>query len=68
MGRDKARDDKFFNCQQEHEDHYVANLYSDSNNVSTLLERKCKTNEINYSTHKEVYELIKKELGYPIPN
>ena len=23
MARDKAMDDKFFNCEQEHEDHYM---------------------------------------------
>ena len=68
MARDKAKDDKFFNCQQEHEDHYVANLYSDSKKVSEFLEEKCNSGEIKYSTHKQVYEMIKKELGFSIPN
>jgi len=68
MARDKARDDKFFNCQQEHEDHYVSSLYSDNIIVSMFLQRKCKSNEIKYSTHKEVYELIEGKLGFPIPN
>ena len=67
MGRDKARDDKFFNCSQEHEDHYVANLYSNPKEVSHLLEIMCQINEINYSTHLEVYKMIQKELGYSIP-
>ena len=68
MGRNKSKDDKYFNCQQEHEDHYVANLYDDPKAVSNLLEKKCSNNEIKNSTHKEVYELIKNELGFPVPN
>lgn len=68
MGRDKSRDDKFFNCKQEHEDHYVANLYSDSKKVSDFLEKKCASSAIKYSTHKEVYDLIKRELGLSIPD
>ena len=67
MARDKARDDKYFNCKQEHEDNYVANLYDESNEVSTFLTEKCKDNTINYSTHMEVYELIEEKLGYEIP-
>ena len=38
MARDKARDDKFFNCKQEHEDGYVAGLYgSNKDKVSAFL-------------------------------
>jgi len=65
MARDKARDDKYFNCKQEHED----GLYgSNKDKVSTFLSNKCDNNTIKYSTHKEVYNLIKEELGYPLPN
>ena len=28
MARDKAKDDQLFNCQQEYEIDYVANLYT----------------------------------------
>ena len=63
MTNDKARDDKFFNCDQEHEDHYVANQYDNPDKVSKFLKEKCESNEIKYSTHKEVYELIKNQLG-----
>lgn len=69
MARDKARDDKFFNCKQEHEDKYVAGLYGiNKDRVTTFLSNKCLDNTINYSTHKEVYNLIKEKLGYPLPN
>ncbi|MDY0180726.1 hypothetical protein [Aliarcobacter skirrowii] len=69
MARDKARDDKFFNCKQEHEDGYVAGLYgSNKDKVSAFLSKKCSDNIIKYSTHKEVYSLIKEELGYSLPN
>ena len=67
MGRDKARDDKYFNCSQEHEDHYVANLYPNPERVSDFLEAACQLNEIKYSTHMEVYQMIKEKLGYDIP-
>ena len=67
MVRDKAKDDKYFNCSQEHEKDYVSNLYTNSKEVYDFLVIQCNSNEIHYSTHKEVYELIKKELGYPIP-
>ncbi len=68
MARDKARDDKFFNCSEEHEDNYVASLYgTNKDKVSDFLVEKCDDNTINYSTHTEVYELIKDSYGYPIP-
>jgi len=62
--RNKARDDVFFNCKQEHEDNFVARQYGDKQKVvSDFLEQCCNSNEIKYSTHAEVYDLIKKELG-----
>jgi len=68
MARDKARDDIFFNCQEEHEDNYVSNLYLDSDTVKKFLSDKCADKTIKYSTHKAVYELIEDELGFPLPN
>jgi hypothetical protein len=68
MDRNKPRDDEFFNCSQEHEYRYVSRLYKlNSEKVHEFLERKCKDGTINYSKHKEVYELIKKELRLEIP-
>ena len=69
MARDKARDDKFFNCSESHEHDYVAGLYSvgDRPAVRKLLKDACADNRIKNSTHMEVYELIKAELGLPIP-
>lgn len=68
MARDKAKDDKYFNCSEEHENNYVSSLYGDNQTtVSVFLETECEDNTINYSTHMEVYELIKNELGYAIP-
>jgi hypothetical protein len=67
MARDKAKDDKFFNCSEKHEIEYVAGLYTNTSKVREFLKSKCKNNQINYSTHMQVYELIKKELKYSIP-
>jgi tryptophanyl-tRNA synthetase len=68
MRKDKPRDDENFNCSEEHEFDYVSSLYNDTEEVRKFLKDKCKSGDINYSTHKEVYELIEKELGFPIPN
>jgi hypothetical protein len=67
MARDKAKDDEYFNCDQEHEFTYVANLYADHDKVYNFLKDQC-GKKINYSTHAEVYQLIKDELGYPVPS
>ena len=68
MGIDKGKDDKYFNCSQEHEFKYVSELYDDKDSVYNFLKEKCKNGNIKYSTHSEVYQMIKDELGYPIPN
>lgn len=67
MEKDKARDDKFFNCSEQHEVDYVSGLYNDSEGVRNFLKKKCADGTIHYSTSLEVYKLIKKELGYDIP-
>lgn len=68
MARDKAKDDKYFNCSEKHENDYVSSLYGNNKVfVSVFLETACKNNIINYSTHMEVYKLIKAELGLAIP-
>lgn len=67
MSKDKARDDKFFNCSEQHEVDYVAGLYEDSEAVRNLLKKRCADSTIHYSTSLEVYEIIKKELGFDVP-
>lgn len=69
MARDKARDDKYFNCAQESEHEYVAGLYPKEQRatVREFLKEACADNSIKYSSHLEVYELIAEELGYEIP-
>lgn len=70
MARDKAKDDRSYNCSQKHEQDYVVGLYSSEkqSNVRNFLISGCNTNLIYNSTHKQVYELIKKHLGYDVPN
>ncbi len=68
MAQNKPRDDEFFNCGEEHENRYVSKLYgSNSEKVHVFLEKKCSDSTINYSTHRQVYQLIEKEFGLPIP-
>ncbi len=68
MARDKAKDDVYFNCSQEHEFDYVSNLYTEQKKVDNFLKENCAKGNINYSTHKEVYVMIYEKLGYPVPN
>ncbi len=68
MARDKARDDKYFNCSEKHENDYVSSLYGNNkDSVSIFLVTACSSKKIHYSTHMDVYELIKNEFGYAVP-
>ncbi|WP_167882127.1 hypothetical protein [Leptospira semungkisensis] len=68
MARDMSKDKNLFNCHEDHEINYVAGLYPDHQKVREFLKEKCASKEIYHSTHDKVYELIHKELGYPIPH
>ena len=68
MARDKKKDDLLFNCSQEHEHSYVSGLYEEKEAVSSFLVRGCTNRRINNMTHKDLYKLIKEELGFSIPN
>ncbi len=68
MARDKAKDDKHFNCTQEHETDYVASLYPHAKDeVKNFLATACMDKSLHDSTHKDVYELIKLKLGHSQP-
>lgn len=66
MARDKSKDDKLFNCSQDHEHDHVVGQYPKEyqDTIRDFLKKACRNNKIYHSTHKEVYDLIKKELGY----
>ena len=68
MARDKAKDDKYFNCSEEHELSYVCSLYADSKVVRQYLVRHCKLGNIKYRTHMQIYILIFHDLGFRIPS
>lgn len=68
MARDKAKDDSLFNCSQDYEFDQVAGHYGIYKTlVMIFLKKSCENNDIYHSTHREVYQLIKDKLGYPIP-
>ena len=68
MGRDKAKDDKFFNCSQQHEHDYVASLYPENEDrVKEFLKKCCDDETFSYSTHDAVYNEIEKKLGLKKP-
>ncbi|MCK9490714.1 MAG: hypothetical protein M0Q24_01380 [Sulfurimonas sp.] len=55
-----SRDQDMFNCGEYYEATYVVGLYNDKadKTVREFLEEKCDSNEINNSTHEDVYELL----------
>lgn len=63
MAIDKAKDDELFNKNQPYEIDYVANQYDTiyQDEIKNFLKTSA---EIKNSTHKEVYNLILKRLGY----
>lgn len=67
MARDRAKDNKLFNCSQEHELNYVAGLYTEKKKVYDFLKEACNKNLIYDSKHDQVYQLIKGKLGYEKP-
>lgn len=68
MARDKAKDDRQFNCSQEHERVYVSGLYGvNALKVKAFLVVNCQGGAIRNSTHAQVYTLIKDKLGFAIP-
>jgi hypothetical protein len=68
MARNKARDDKFFNCEQDYEIDQVASHYGPNKQaVVIFLKRSCVTKVISNSTHMQIYQLIKNTFDYPIP-
>lgn len=67
MSKNLGKDQKFFNCSEEHERKYVAGKYQDQERVLTFIKESCKNGKIKYSTHMQVYQLIKEELGLEIP-
>lgn len=68
MGRDKAKDDRLFNCTQDHEIGYVSGLYPGNEyKVVTYLKQQCQNGTIKNSTHLQVYKLIEQYLHLPIP-
>jgi len=64
MSTGQARDHKYFNCSEEHEFNYVSSLYEEKDKVYDFLKESCENNDIKYSTHDEVYALIKDKLEY----
>ncbi|HLG39011.1 MAG TPA: hypothetical protein VI461_05045 [Chitinophagaceae bacterium] len=67
MTRDKSRDDKYFNCSEQHELDYVSGLYVQKYIVRDFLAEQCKNKHIGYSTYRQVYRLIESILKYPVP-
>jgi len=68
IAQDKAKDDKHFNCSEEHELKYISGLYKDETKVYEFFKNLGENDSVKYSTHDKVYNVIKEELGYSIPS
>ncbi len=68
MKRDKNKDDKYFQCNLEHEHKNIYDLYTGGEDfVKKLLNSECRKGTICNLTHLEIYELIEYELGLTVP-
>jgi hypothetical protein len=65
--RDKVKDHEEFKCNRDSELELVAQLYADWVSVKAFLIGNCNKKAIKYFTYMDVYKLIEKELGYPLP-
>jgi len=66
MVKNRSRDNKYFNCSEEHELRYVAGRYEEKGKVYKFLKESCANHGIYHSTHEEVYHLIESELGFTV--
>jgi len=67
MARSKFYDDQAIKCEQPHVINYLSHLYGKNEDVESFLRRHFARRTIHGKTHLEVYQLIEKELGIPIP-
>lgn len=56
-------DQKYFNCSEDYELDYIAGQYADTTAVKQWLKEKCADKTIRYSTHDQLYTLLK-EAGF----
>lgn len=65
MARNKSRDDKLFNCSQQHEIDYVTSLYPKEyrKDIKEFIELNCALGVFDNSTHKYVYNSIEERFG-----
>ncbi len=67
MARNKLYDEHVFKSNETHKINYFSHLYGKDENVKRFLKRNCALGRIQNKTHLELFQLIEKELGIPIP-
>ncbi len=67
MARNKQYDAHVFKSNETHKINYFAHLYGKDDNVKRFLKRRCALGTIQNKTHLELFQLIEKELGIPMP-
>ena len=61
MEKSVERDNKFFNCSEEHELKHVAGKYENPDAVAAFIKQECASGLIHYWTHEKVYDLLQKK-------
>ncbi len=67
MARSKSFDNKSIKCDQAHSINYFSHLYGKDEKVERFLRRHFALKTIHDKTHIELFRMIEKELGVPIP-
>lgn len=60
------RDNKFFNCSEEHELNQVSSKYRDKEKVKAFIRGKCKDKTIHYWTHEKLAAYLAENGFQPV--
>ena len=49
---------KYFNCEEDYEHDFVAGCFEETRQVKKWLKKNCENNNINNTTHLELYQML----------
>ncbi|WP_374289096.1 hypothetical protein [Desulfovibrio desulfuricans] len=49
---------KYFNCEEDYEHDFVAGRFEETRQVKKWLKKNCENNNINNTTHLELYQML----------
>lgn len=54
-----GKEQDYFNCSEDYEHDYVAGLFEETRKVKKWLKENCANNNINNTTHVELYQMLR---------